>query len=192
MGGFRRFLQIVLSLLALVAVVLSVATFYPIPYISGFVSYLVVQQSYLNLVVAGILALLAILALVLFFQAIFAPSKHDELVIETDRGEMILQKQAVESTAIRAMRSMPQVKFPQAKAIFIKDPHHTKLNLEYSVEEGRDIVNLSQRIQERVADEVSNFLGVPIAKVNVSVKQVNRDDMRRVRQELTPTQPRVR
>lgn len=176
MGGFRRFIQIMIALIAIVTLVASISLFYPIPYLSTFMESNIINHFWPSVIVSSILLLIALLCLVVFLYACFAPAKLDELIIKTDFGELSIGHEAVEATAVRAIRHLPAVKNINAKAFFIKDPSNTRVRIKFDIDEAEDIIEIGKDIQTRVQIAVETTLGVTVKKIDVDVNQLKADE----------------
>ena len=87
MGGLRKFLQILFSLLVLLAVVATAAVIYPIPYVSDFVDQYIVSNQILVNTVVVLLALAFIYFAVALIWALVAPAKSRTLKVANDFGD---------------------------------------------------------------------------------------------------------
>src|SRR5699024_8887611 len=95
MGGLRKFLQILFSLLVLLAVVATVAVIYPIPYVSDFVDQYIVSNQILVNTVVVLLALAFIYFAVALIWALVAPAKSRTLKVANDFGEVKVNRDTV-------------------------------------------------------------------------------------------------
>lgn len=191
MGGFRRFLQIILTLVGLVALLAAIALFYPIQYLTPFVKETVLGNTYGQRAMLAGLAFVALVVLVVFLQAVMAPAKRDHLEVKTDAGVLSFTKHSVEDTAVRASQRVAGVRFPEAKVRFGKRPEDTKVKVVFQVEEATDVIDLASRVQERVRDTVAVSLGIPVEDVNVKVNQIDRSVIVAEKQAKQKAAPRV-
>ncbi|MDK6233979.1 alkaline shock response membrane anchor protein AmaP [Aerococcus sanguinicola] len=192
MGGFRRFIQIVVTLIFILALVAAISLFYPIPYLSAFaISYLVGNWT-LRLVVAVILGLLLVYCVFLFFRALFVASKHRRMVMDASRGDMNVSKQAIEATALSAVKHVGNIYYPDAKVTIYDKPEDTEIDIQVSVGEMDNVPMLGQLIQERVQAAVQRTLHLDVHRIDVKINQVSPAESRQAKHLTRPAQPRVR
>lgn len=191
MGGFRRFLQIILTLVGLLALLCAIALFYPIQYLTPFVQDTILGNTYGQWAMLAGLAFVALVVLVVFLQAVVAPAKRDHLEVKTDAGVLSFTKHSVQDTAVRASQRVPGIKFPDAKVRFGKRPEDTKVNVVFQVDEAANVIDLANQVQERVRDTVSVSLGIPVEDVNVKVNQLDRSVVVAEKQARQKAAPRV-
>lgn len=173
MGGFRRFLQIVLLLLFLVALVLAAGIFYPIPYLSQFVWTQVLVDWTMRLVLLVVLGLIALYAIFLFFRSCFARTSYSEVKIGGSRGDVNFSKQAVAAIAEQAVQVLPHLYEPEASVTFLKNAEETVVEVQAGVHDVSDVVQLAQVVQTQVIGGVKETLGVDIQQVNVHLTHMN-------------------
>jgi uncharacterized membrane protein len=191
MGGFRRFLQIILTLVGLLAVLCAIALFYPIQYLTPFVQDTLLGNTYGQWAMLAGLAFVALVVLVVFLQAVVAPAKRHHLEVKTESGTLSFTKHSVEDTAVRASQRVSGVKFPDAKVHFGKRPEDTKVRVVFQVDEAANVIDLASQVQERVRDTVSASLGIPVEDVNVKVNQLDRSIVDADKQAKQKAVPRV-
>lgn len=173
MGVLRRFIQIIISIVMIVVLIGSISLFYPVPYVSAFVAQNIVGNYWPSIVTASILLLIIIFCIGAFLYASFAPAKLDELVIETEKGELSFTKSAIESTALSSIRYVSEAKNAQAKAVLIKSPENTQVRIKFDIDEGKNIIALGEQVQNSVQNAIETTLGIPVKAVQVEINQMD-------------------
>lgn len=190
MSGLRRFIQIIFSIIAIFVLIGSISLFYPVPYVSAFVGQTIIGNYWPSIVIAAILLLISIVCLGAFLYALLAPAKLDELVIETEHGELSFTKNAIESAALRSIRHLSAAKNAQAKAILIKNPENTQIRIKFEIDTEKDIIALGKQVQNSVKNAIETTLGIPVKAVEVEIKQIE-PAFARVSRPQTTDLPRV-
>ena len=72
MGGFKRFFQVLFTLIFVIALFLTLSLFYEIPGVTDFVNNNILSVQLYRWIMAGILALIFLVALIMFFSALFS------------------------------------------------------------------------------------------------------------------------
>lgn len=191
MGTFRRFCQILLTLLGLVAIIFAISLFYPIQYLTPFVQENILGNTYGQWAMLAGLALVALVVLGIFLQALVAPAKRHSLQVKTETGSLSFTKNSVEDTVIRAAKRVHGVKFPEAKVRFGKAAEDTKVKVTFQVDEVSDVIDLAGQVQNSVRDAVSMTLGIPVKDVNVKVNQIDRSAIVQANEAKQQAAPRV-
>jgi len=191
MGTFRRYLQILLTLVGFLALLFAIAIFYPIQYLTPFVQDVVLANEYGRWAMLGALAFVALVILFVLLQAVFAPGKRDNLLVKTEIGELTFTKRSVEDTAIRSIQHLPSVKFPTAKAKFGKSPEDTTVKVNFQVDEVADVINLANQVQSHVEHAIETTMGVPVKDVDVKVTQLSQASIEAANQAKKAAAPRV-
>lgn len=172
MSSIRRASQIILAVIAIIGLVSGLSLFYPIPYVSAFVEQNILAEFGLSISLAFALLLVFIYCLVLFIHACFAPAKLDEIVIDTEVGELSFAKEALESTALHSIRYLNGIKNIQSKALLIKSPINSQIRIKFEVNRLTNIIGVGKNVQTHVKNAVETMLGIPIKAVQVEVKQL--------------------
>lgn len=191
MGTFRRFCQILLTLLGLIAIIFAISLFYPIQYLTPFVQENILGNTYGQWAMLAGLALVALVVLGIFLQALVAPAKRHSLQVKTETGSLSFTKNSVEDTVIRAAKRVHGVKFPEAKVRFGKAAEDTKVKVTFQVDEVSDVIDLAGQVQNSVRDAVSMTLGIPVKDVNVKVNQIDRSAIVQANEAKQQAAPRV-
>jgi uncharacterized membrane protein len=191
MGTFRRYFQILLTLVGLLALLFAIALFYPIQYLTPFVQDVVLANEYGRWAMLAALAFVALVILFVLLQALFAPGKRDNLLVKTETGELTFTKRSVEDTAIRSIQHLASVKFPTAKAKFGKSPEDTTIQVNFQVDEVADVINLANQVQSHIENAIETTMGVPVKDVDVKVTQLSQASIEAANQAKKAAAPRV-
>lgn len=175
MPGFRKFLQAIAALLALAALVIAMATLYPVPRLSPFVLKYVLQNRDVSMVVAVILGLLACLAFIFFLYSCFAQSKAKKLRLTTENGEITVDRSVVENDINAACREVEGAKAPQASVKLGRQPEQTVVDLHVVCDEDTEQNELSQQLQEKARTAVERVLAASPKSINVHLKSIHDD-----------------
>ncbi|MCZ0717989.1 alkaline shock response membrane anchor protein AmaP [Aerococcus kribbianus] len=172
MSGFNRFCQILFGLIFILTLVLTISVFYPIPWVSDLLVNYVLPVELYRWIVAGILAVILLLAVVMFFSAVFAAKTKSAIIQESDNGKIKLTKNALESTALRVLDQYDEVKYPKVNSKLIKKPEDTKLYVSFEMTDGHDVLDMAADIQTHIINAVELTLGVPLKHVEVKMQEV--------------------
>lgn len=168
MGGLRKFLQILFSLLVLLAVVATAAMIYPIPYVSDFVNqYVVSNQIFVNAVIV-LLALAFIYFAVALIWAMVAPAKSRTLKISNDYGELKVHRDTVVQAVHRELLDVKQASHKNVTVKFGRKPENTKVSVDYAVDKKHENQAISDQIAEKAKLAAERVLGASIQNVKVS------------------------
>lgn len=168
MGGLRKFLQILFSLLVLLAVVAAAAVIYPIPYVSDFVDqYIVSNQMFVNAVIV-LLALAFIYFAVALIWAMVAPAKSRTLKVANDFGEVKVNRDTVVQAVHRELLDVKQASNKNVTVKFGRKPEKTKVSVDYAVDKNNPVQSISDQIAEKAKLGAERVLGTSIQDVKVS------------------------
>lgn len=187
MGSIQRFIQIVGSLLAILALLAAGALVYPIPYISDYVKRYIAPVYDVSIVVVIILGVLLLAMLVGLLQAIFYPSKRSRLAVATEAGELFIHKNVIEKAVYDGINDIPNIRNPQVKAKAGNQPEKTKVIVDFEILETEDVLSAGNEVQHLSRQAVEDLLGVSVSEVIVNVKQLDLDtDNKRLRASAGP------
>ncbi|MCI5775947.1 MAG: alkaline shock response membrane anchor protein AmaP [Aerococcus sp.] len=187
MGGFRRFIRIVWTLVAMVALFVAIAVIYPIPQVSPVIANTLMNNEYALLAEVIILGVVLFGVLCFFIHGLFARSKKHEVVVKNDLGELIIQDKAVKSVAEETAHQFSSVVDEDVKVKMSNSPEKTRISVKAYTRDANDLTGLSKRIQEAVWKKVDLTLGVHAEKVDVDMEQ---EDYERTQQESASRQNR--
>lgn len=190
MGGIRRTTQILASLLCTLAVVAAGSLVFPIPYVSDYVRQNIITSDNASLEVIVFLVLLGFIFLMILLYSLFAPSKKSYLILETEKGNIVVKGEVIEATAYNAIRSNPNIKRPHVSAKFGKDVEHIKMKIDFDILETEDITRAGNEVQCVAKKDVDALLGAEIPKINVKVRELSSEDESQQKQVVSG--PRVR
>ncbi|WP_290490731.1 MULTISPECIES: alkaline shock response membrane anchor protein AmaP [unclassified Aerococcus] len=168
MGGLRKFLQILFSLLVLLAVVATASIIYPIPYVSDFVDqYIVSNQMLVNTVIV-LLSLAFIYFAVALIWALEAPAKSRTLKVSNDFGEVKVNRDTVVNAVHQELLDVKQVSHKDVTVKFGRKPENTKVTVNYAVDKNQAVQTISNKIQEKASLGAERVIGTNIQNVKVS------------------------
>ncbi|SPT61463.1 Uncharacterised protein [Aerococcus viridans] len=168
MGGLRKFLQILFSLLVLLAVVATAAVIYPIPYVSDFVDqYIVSNQMLVNTVIV-LLALAFIYFAVALIWAFVAPAKSGTLKVANDFGEVKVNRDTVVHAVHQELLDVKEASHKNVTVKFGRKPENTKVTVDYAVDKNQAVQATSDRIAEKAKLGAERVLGTNVQNVKVS------------------------
>lgn len=187
MGGFRRFIRIVWTLVAMVALFVAIAVIYPIPQVSPVIANTLMNNEYALLAEVIILGVVLFGVLCFFIHGLFARSKKHEVVVKNDLGELIIQDKAVKSVAEETAHQFSSVVDEDVKVKMSNSPEKTRISVKAYTRDANDLTGLSKRIQEAVWKKVDLTLGVHAEKVDVDMEK---EDYERTQQKSASRQNR--
>lgn len=168
MGGLRKFLQILFSLLVLLAVVATASVIYPIPYLSDFVDHNIVSNQMLVNAVIVLLALGFIYFAVALIWSILAPAKSRTLKVSNDYGEVKVNRDTVVQAVYRELLDVKQASRKNVTVKFGRKPENTKVTVDYAVDKHNDVQTISNQIAEKAKLAAESVLGTSIQNVKVT------------------------
>ena len=168
MGGLRRFLQILFSLLVLLAVVATAAVIYPIPYVSDFVDQYIVSNQILVNTVIVLLALAFIYFAVALIWALVAPAKSGTLKVANDFGELKVNRDTVVHAVQQELLDVKEASHKHVIVKFGRKPENTKVTVDYDVDNNQAVQTISNQIQEKARLGAERVLGIKVQNVKVS------------------------
>ncbi|MCZ0717760.1 alkaline shock response membrane anchor protein AmaP [Aerococcus kribbianus] len=189
MTSFRKWVQAIIALFVIVGLVFSIAIFFPIPYVTNFVfDYILVDEN-LRIVVAVALGLITIYLIGAVLYALFARGKSKKLSLANDKGKIVVESESVEMCAYNAIRNVTAARNKNVKVKLGSDVASSKADVSFDIDQDKDVVGISNDIQNRVQSALEAFFGQPIKTVNVkanpydssqNVEASSRDQGRRV------------
>lgn len=174
MGGFRRFIRIVWTLIAFVAIGIAIVAFYPFGDVTLFVWDHILTNDSLILAEIVVLGVLLCGVVVAFVHGLFAPATRNYLTMKNGRGTLTISKTAVTSAAAAATRRFSSVNDEEVHVTMYKRPEDTRVSVTAYTEDANDQPGLSERIQEAVQKSVDRTLGVAVKRVDVTMKQADK------------------
>ncbi|MDO4670968.1 MAG: alkaline shock response membrane anchor protein AmaP [Aerococcus sp.] len=190
MGGFRRLVRIIWTIVAFLAVGIAIVAFYPFGALSTFVWNHVLVNSSLILAEVIVLGVLLCGIVVAFVHGLLAPSARNDLTLKNGRGTLTISKEAVASAAAKATRRFSSVVDEEVVVRMYQQPEKTQVSVTAYTEDANDQPGLGERIQETVQKTVDRTLGVTVEQVNVTMKQA--DVRPQPQPKLRRKQPRVK
>lgn len=190
MGNMHRFIQIFGSVLAMAAVLAAGSLIYPIPHVSEFVKKYVTPSYTVSMVTAVILGLLILVVSFKLLYAVFAPAKSDKLVITSEQGAIVIDKNVIKSAVYDAIQHLANVENPEVEVKLGKQPEHTKIVVGFQILDGHEATSAGNNVQISVRNGVETLLGSQIADVVVNVEQVKLAEVQQEKRESA--RPRVR
>ncbi|MDO4680795.1 MAG: alkaline shock response membrane anchor protein AmaP [Aerococcus sp.] len=174
MGGFRRFIRIVWTLVAFLALGTAIAALTSFGGLTEFVWNHVLVNESLVLAEIVVLGVLLCAVVVLFIHGLLAPSTKNYVAVKNGRGTLTLTKTAVASAAAVATRRFSSVLDEDVNVTMYKRPEETTVNVTAYTEDAADQTGLSERIQEAVQKSVERTLGVTVGTVNVTMQEAEK------------------
>ncbi|WP_155287095.1 alkaline shock response membrane anchor protein AmaP [Lacticaseibacillus zhaodongensis] len=161
--------KVILALVAIL-VLLQAAVVTAVVWPLTSISNLSLIWEWLRIVVLALTAVVAVVGLGLLGVALLRRSSSRDLHIKTDRGELVLSKQAVEKSVAAAVASEHDVKDVQAD-VKLRRNEVTRAKVTVSQWQVADAQNLGQTIESTVRDELAATLGVPVRRVRIRIQQ---------------------
>lgn len=172
MSGITRFLQIIFSIIFVLALGIALALFYPIPWLTPFVNDNIMGVELYRWIVAGILAVIALFDLILFCRALFMAKTKPVIVREMSQGKITITKSAIEATVMRVLDRYKEIKYPKVHTKIIKKPEDTQLFVSFDLEDGRDVLTMANNLQTEIINALEVTLGIPLRHVEVKIHEV--------------------
>lgn len=191
MSIFRKVVQIVFSILSIIAIVCSISILTPIPYLTRFIVENILMNESLNLSLIILLALIGLYFLYSLFEAIFSRKLYNYIELEKAKGTITITDDAIISTAKASIEAMPEVLDSTIKARLYKNPEDTKVEAHVKILETQDILSLTEIIQSKVKTAISSTLGVEVDKVDVKVDRISEEKLEEAKRNKKGTRPRV-
>lgn len=189
MGGLRKTLQILLSLLVLLAIVATASTIYPIPYVTDFVSEYIVGNQYAVYAMITLLALIAVYFAVALIWAMVAPAKSRTLTVKNDFGQVAVNRETVKSAVHREILDVKQAVNKDVQVKFGSQPEKTKVKVDFSVDQDQSVQSISDQVSQKAKEAAERVLATSIKDVKVSA---NTFDANNMQQQSSSNQSRVR
>lgn len=132
-------------------------------------AYWLVSMDWFNIALLVVLGIVAVGLIVLFIYALAAKHKGSELSLKRDDGTVTITKEAMRSTAQRALSSNRNLKVDDLK-IGIRGKHNPDISVKASVEPGSNtnLALLGESLQNEVSSSISNLTGYPVKKVDIT------------------------
>lgn len=187
MGGFRRFIRIIWTLVVMAALFIAIAALFPIPEVSPFITNNVLSNDYVLLAEVIILGVVLFAVFCYFVHGLFARSAKHDVIVKSDIGELTITDKAVISVAEETTHNFSSVVDEDVKVKMYNQPEKTKVFVTAYTRDANDLTGLSKRIQEAVWKKVDLTLGVHAEKVDVKMEQ---EDYERTQQKQSSQQNR--
>lgn len=168
MGGLRKFLQILFSLLVLLAVVATAAVIYPIPYVSDFVDQYIVSNQILVNTAVVLLVLAFIYFAVALIWALVAPAKSRTLKVANDFGQVKVSRDTVVHVVHQELLDVKEASNKNVTVKFGRKPENTKVTVDYATDKNQAVQATSDQIAEKARLGAERVLGTNIQNVKVS------------------------
>lgn len=177
MSGFRKFLQILLSLLIIVAILIVAATIYPIPYVSEFVARYVTAYQTGVYIVVSLLALALLYFAIAFIWALLAPAKSRTLKVNSEKGQVAIDHETVIQAIRRDILDVKQASNKRVDVKFGRNPEQTKVKVAYAIAEDQPVQTISDAIQRKAKQAAEAVLNTTIKEVKVTADTYNPDEL---------------
>lgn len=172
MGGFKRFFQVLFTLIFVIALFLTLSLFYEIPGVTDFVNNNILSVQLYRWIMAGILALIFLVALIMFFSVLFSAKTKGNIVKEQERGHIKLTKDSIEAVALRVLDQYKEVHYPKVRTKLVKQPKDTEVYVSFDVSDRKNVLDMAADIQAHIIDALEATLGLPINHVEVRMLEV--------------------
>lgn len=131
-------------------------------------AYWLVGMNWFNTALLVVLGIVAVGLIALLVYAIAAKHKGSELSLKRDDGTVTITKEAMRSTAQRALTSNRNIKVDDLK-IGIRGKHNPDISVKASVDPGSNanLASLGESLQNEVSSSISSLTGYPVKKVDI-------------------------
>ncbi len=131
-------------------------------------AYWLVGMSWFNTALLVVLGVVALGLIVLLIYAIAARRKGSELTLERSEGTVTITKEAIRSTAERALANS-NLKVDDLK-IGIRGKRNPDISIKANVEPGSNanLASLGESLQSEVASSISELTGYPVKNVDIT------------------------
>lgn len=191
MGGFRRFLQLVLSPLSLVALLCAASLFYRVPELTEYVWTNLLVNHTLHLALFILILALFVYALCLFLSALFTKRTYLHVKKPASCGDLVIAREAVMKLAEQAAMSLPQIYEPKADVIFYQEPSDMQVKLYAKVQGETPLIPLGSAVQSRIIQAIKDTLAIEMSQVDVKLSQADLQKMKHKTKGFVQKAPRV-
>ncbi|GHP15105.1 hypothetical protein YK48G_25300 [Lentilactobacillus fungorum] len=171
MSRLTKLLVLLISIILIVQSVWFVALVVPIDYLSKLaLPSIQTNVDWLMVLALGLSIVVGIVGVVAMIIIMFAPKKANRLVFQSTTGKLSISKKAVEKSLNEAIMQQAAVVDVDSTVKLQTRNRLAKVTVIAVDKQGRDLVNLGERIQAIVADKIADLMAVKVKKVKVKVK----------------------
>lgn len=170
MNRLTKLLILVVSMIGIVQSVWFIGLVIPIDYLSKMVLQTVQTNvdwimilALVGSVIVGFVAIMAIITILV------APRKADKIVFRSANGRLSISKKAVEKSLEEAIMQQAAVSDVQTTVKLHTKNRIVKVRITAVDKQGRDLVELGEKIQTIVAAKMTDLMNVKVKKVRVKV-----------------------
>lgn len=171
MSRITKLLIMIVSILGMVQTIWLLGAVMPIDYLSKAVLVTIqTSESWILISVITISTILGIGWIMAMLLIVLAPKKADQLDFYSSHGKLTISKRAVEKSLQEAVMAGGLVTDVDAHVHLQRKNRVSKVKLSVVEKNNQDLVELGERLQAIVVNEMKNLMDVPVKKVKVKMK----------------------
>lgn len=186
MNKLTKGLLSLLSLLGILQVLWFIALIYPLGIFRQFAKLTFLPTVWVQNIGLGLGVLVGLTFLYLLLLAIFSPSRHHQLAIKTDQGELAFSRKAIDHTIAQAIVEHHAVTGVNVDTQLLGHKQQVKAQIEATATDNQHLDELGVAIKTTVKTVLTQTFNLPIKQIDVQL-----DSPVATKQRPTAKKPRV-
>ena len=166
---YNRIAIILISIFGILCGLALVSLWYPIPYITEFISNNMIDQLWFrNVILVFLLIILCLFVLLLLF-GIFAPRSARYVTMDRDKGKLKVSKRAIESTAKNSISDLVPQNDISFKTKLRRNSNKVRMVAKLAMENKENALNVGQTAQNRINQALINVAEMDAVDLKVKI-----------------------